>query len=45
MIMAGLIIALCFIVLILIWCILFFFVAPMALPAMVKGIKRRKEHQ
>ena len=41
--MAGLIIALIFIVLAAIWGILFFFVAPMALPALAKGIKKRKE--
>ena len=41
--MAGLIIALCFLVLAAIWAVLFFFVAPMALPALAKGLMKRKD--
>lgn len=42
--MANFIVFLCILIIVIIWAIIFLFVAPMAIPQMAKGFKKKKEH-
>lgn len=42
--MANFIVFLCIIIIVIIWVIIFLFVAPLAIPQLTKGFKRDKEN-
>jgi len=41
--MANFIVFLCILIIVVIWVIIFLFVAPMAIPQLAKGLKRKKD--